>query len=139
MEVDQSNPKQVLMDKLETEIVWQWKWEKLNRSLYVASQWISWLANLIVFILALLLTLPGFPKTHLVRMLIVITASSGISIFTQLINHTMKFQSRQQLHDKMAREYDVLLLLMRTNSIELPKALRRFEAIHKKPVEPQIQ
>lgn len=138
MEKEKANQLDILTQKLETEIAWQWKWERHNRNLYFWSRWISWLANLAVFSLALILARAQLASGPASIILIIIASLSGISVFVQVLTHTMKFQSRQRLHDTMAREYEILLMEANASMVDVSVAFERFANIHRKPCESQL-
>lgn len=48
------NARDMFIQKLNEEIAWQWKWEKLNRFLNTTTMWITWFSSFLILVLSFL-------------------------------------------------------------------------------------
>jgi hypothetical protein len=108
-----SNPnlgqKEAFMSELESEIWWEWHWEKLNRRLYVYVGWGNWIVRLLLLAFASYqIELTKNNASYSAWVTFCVAVLSMLVVALPLLSTTMKFQQRQEVHDRNAREYSVI-------------------------------
>ena len=127
----------VLLEKLEREAQWQWQWEKLNRYLHFGTSWATGICSLMAFALASYqMYLRDQPKYWIT---VVVAVCSAATLSLPILSHKRKWKQRQLVHDKKAREYDIILMKFRTDEIDFSQAVKLFEKAHKQSPETALQ
>jgi len=128
--MDQRNP---LLEKLEYEIAWQWKWEKLNRCFFFGVSWTTWICSFLVLVLAAyqiyLRDHPQYWVTGAIALLAALVTS------LPLLSWKLKWEDRQHFHDKLAREYEIIKIKLETDQLDVADAVKQFEKLHTKAPE----
>ena len=131
------NEQDKFLDKLNREISWNYKWESLNRHLYIACSCIIWTCNLLILVFAgYQLQLRENPQ-H--KITVIIALLSTVAITLPILSLNLKWQQRQQVHDGLARQFDLIKVKFETGQLDLGDAVKQFEKIHKKTPELLIQ
>jgi len=131
------NARDMFIQKLNEEIAWQWKWEKLNRFLNTTTMWVTWFSSFLILVLSFLQLQIGSVSQRWV--ILTIAVLSLVTISCSLISTTMRFQQRQQVYDQMARAYDFIRIQLLTELISLEDAVVSFGKIHCQPTEKVIR
>jgi len=122
-----------LLEKLEHEIAWQWKWEKLHRYYFLGALWTTWISNFLVLVLAAYqIYLRDHPQ-YWVTVAIVLLATLTISL--PMLSWKLKWEERQYFYDKLARKYEVIKMKLETDQIDVTDAVKQFEKLHTKTSE----
>jgi hypothetical protein len=64
---------------------------------------------------------------------------SVFNIALPLLSYTFRFQQRQEVHDRNAREYECIKVEFEAGQIDLPTAVKRFKATRRQPTEKVIR
>jgi hypothetical protein len=131
------NSKETLLAKLESEIKWQWHWERLNRHLLLTCIFGTWISNFIVLILAVFQV--QIDDKHQKCVVLLIAALSALSVSLPILATGLRLQQRQEVYDRMARAYEFLRLRLSTDAIQFDDALAEFGRIHTKSTEKVIR
>ena len=127
------------LKELDGEIGWEWRWEKQNRLWTQVLNWATWVAR--VLLLALSTYQISSYKLVTVQpwVLFSIALVSVMNIGLPLLAVTFRFQQRQEVHDRQAREYSVIRVELLSGWISLEEAVDRFKEIRRQPTEAVIR
>jgi len=131
------NARDMFIQKLNEEIAWQWKWEKLNRFFNTTTMWVTLFSSFLILVLSFLQLQIGSVSQRWLILSIAVLSVATISC--SLISTTMRFQQRQQVYDQMARAYDFIRIQLLTELISLEDAVAAFGKIHCQPTEKVIR
>jgi len=131
------NARDIFLKKLNEEISWQWKWEKLNRFFNTTTKWVTLFSSFLILVLSFLQLQIGSVSQR--WLILSIAVFSVATISCSLISTTMRFQQRQQVYDQMARAYDFIRIQLLTELISLEDAVASFGKIHCQPTEKVIR
>lgn len=127
------------VEELDREIHWEWRWEKKHRRWTWAVNWAGWVARLLILALTtyqLNSYSKGPPPVWLLGLVVVL---SLLNLGLPLLAVTFRFQQRQEVHDRNAREYSVIRLEVVTQQIALAEAVQRFKELRRQPTEVLIR
>jgi len=126
-----------LLQELQTEIKWQWRWEKKFRRLNYYTILVSWLSGFLILVICTyqFQIMPSVPKWTIMANAFL----SMLSVSLPLLANAFKFQQRQEVYDRMARAYSLLNTKLDMGYISVEEALKQFEAIHSQPTEKFIR
>lgn len=127
----------MLLEKLDQEIGWQWRWEKLNRCLCLGASWCARTCSFLVFVLAFCQVYFGENPKYWITVAIAVCSVATFSL--PILSHELKWKQRQLFHDKRAREYDIVHMKLKTNEIDVPQAMRLFERAHRQSPEAKMK
>jgi Flp pilus assembly protein TadB len=136
-DADATHNRDVLLKKLECEIRWQWKWEKLNRHFYFGALWTTPICSFVVFALAICQVY--FGDHPLFWITILIAAMSALVFLIPTFAPDHKWKSRQRYHDQLARKYEIIKMKLETGLVAFPTAMNEFERLHRQSPESVIQ
>lgn len=120
----------MLLKKLEHEIAWQWKWEKVTRHLSLGASWIAWICSSLVLALATYqIYLRDQPKYWVTAGIVLLSA---LATSVPILSWKFKWEERHRFFDTLAREYEVIKLKLETNQLDVAGAIRQFEKLHTK-------
>lgn len=131
------NARDTFIRELDREIVWQWKWERLNRRLNTTMIVTSWLSSFLVLVLSFYQVALGSNFQRWVILLI--AALSLITVSIPGLSSAMRFQQKQQVYDQMAKAYSLIRIQLLTGKISLEKAIAAFGEVHLEPTEKVIR
>ncbi len=129
------NNRDLFISDLDGEIACEWHWERFNRGFYTAVHWSTWIARFLLLALAtyqLSLAKEAIWHFWFVSGMAVL---STFNIALPLLNVTLRFQQRQEVHDRNAREYSMIKTELLADTITLNEAVARFKEIRRKPTE----
>jgi len=134
-----TDPKEAFITELNSEIRWKWRYEKLDKSFYLAVSWIIWAARFLLLVLATYQI--NIDKDALSQSWIIfsIVALFMLNVALPLLSATLKFQQRQEVHGREAREYSVIKIELLAGAISLDTAVERFKEIYRQPTEVTIR
>lgn len=132
------NTEQIILEKIRNASKSEWHYEKVNRFFNVFIKFGVWTSSIII------LGLSTYQVKYItditpnwLAISIVILATVNIS-FTVLV-HSIRFEQRQIVHDRNAREYNAMENEYIVGSIKLEELVYRFNELYKKPVELEIK
>lgn len=134
-----TDSKQVFIADLDSEIRREWHWEKFNRGFYVTTNYMIWVARFLLLALATYQINIGKDALSQYWIIFSIAALAMLNIALPLLSFTLKFQQRQEVHDRNAREYSVIKTELLTDTISLNTAIERFKEIRRQPTEATIR
>ncbi|MDD4909621.1 MAG: hypothetical protein PHR44_02955 [Candidatus Omnitrophica bacterium] len=123
------------MGELDSEIEWEWHWERFNRAFYVTVHWSVWVTRFLLLALATYQFNLGKEATWHTWFVVSMVALSTFNIALPLLNAILRFQQRQEVHDRNAREYSIIKTEFLAGVITLNEAVVRFKEIRRKPTE----
>ncbi len=91
------NAQDMFIKKLNEEIDWQWKWEKLNRFFNTTTMWATLFSSFLILVLSFLQLQIGSVSQRWLILSIAVLSVATISC--SLISTKMRFQQRQQVYD----------------------------------------
>lgn len=124
---------------LETEIWWEWHYEKRHRKWTWGVNWATWVAR------AALLGFSTYQLSSYGRIapqlwvLLTVAFVATMNLGLPLLSVTFRFQQRQEVHDRNAREYEVIKTELLSGQISLSEASQRFKEIRRQPTEVVIR
>lgn len=130
---------QNFLKTLETEIHWEWKWERHNRNWGSRINWATWFSRLLILALAWFQWTgagKGPPPAWVPFCLAVL---SMLNVALPLLTYTFRFQQRQEVHDRNARDYECIKVELQTDQIDLTTAVKRFTETRRQPTEKVIR
>ena len=134
----QTEPTARFLQDLETELAWEWKWVRWNRAWTFGFIWAGW-GTRIILLAAAIYQLNTFAKEKTELWLIALIAVlSTLNIALPFISIAFRFAQRLEVHDRTARDYDVIRVELRAEQIGLSDAVDRYKKIRKKSPEIQI-
>lgn len=127
--------KKVFLKEIDKAILWEWKWEKLNRNMIIIINYTQWTARVILLGLASykINQFGKIPFEFAIDIAIEIAAVFLIAL--PLLSYIMRYTQRQEIHDRTAREYEMIILELNTGTIGLDQAINRYKAIYSRPTE----
>jgi len=134
-----TDPEQTFISELDSEIRWEWHWEKFNRRFYVATNWMIWTARFLLLALATYQISIGKEVLYQPLIIFSIAALSMLNVALPLLSATLKFQQRQEVHDRNAREYSVIKTELLAGTTSLNIAVERFNKIRRHSTEATIR
>jgi hypothetical protein len=134
-----TDPEQAFIAELDSEIRWEWHWEKFNRRFYVATNWMIWGARFLLLALAAYQINIGKDALSQSWIIFSIATLAMLNVALPLLSFTHKFQQRQEVHDRNAREYCVIKTELLAGTILLNAAVERFKEIRRQPTEATIR
>ncbi|MFI5303410.1 MAG: hypothetical protein ACHQYP_01330 [Nitrospiria bacterium] len=137
--VNSDEQMKAFLTELESEIGWEWHWEKRHRRWTWGVNWATWVAR--VFLLALsTYQLSSYSKTPPeLWVLFSVAFLSVMNMGLPLLSVTFRFQQRQEVHDRHAREYAVIKVEILSGRITFDQAVERFTEIRRQPTEAVIR
>lgn len=135
--MSETTAKETLLAKLQSEIDWQRRWEKKYRRVYYALHWTSWASGFLILLLAFYQLRLG--DDYKKWIILCITALSMLSVTLPVLSGKLKFQQRQEVYDRMARQYDLIHTKLQMGVMSVEDALSEFERIHSQPTEKVIR
>lgn len=134
-----SHPVEAFLAELDREIWWEWHWEKVNRGWMWATNWGIWIARVLLLALGTYVVTDFGRATAQPWVAFSIAALAVMNIGLPLLSITFKFQQRQEVHDRNAREYSVIRVELEAGQIRLEQAVERFKEIRRRPTEVVIR
>ena len=130
---------EAFVEELEREIKWEWRHEKLHRKMMWYINWATWVARVLLLALATYeLNNYGKAAPQLWSKL-TIALLSVLNLGFPLMSATFRFQQRQEVHDKVAREYSSIRVELVSGQITLEEAVKRFTETRRQPTEAIIR
>lgn len=127
------------LSELESEIRWEWHWEKRHRKWMWAVNWAGWVCRILLLALSTFLISSyanAVPRPWtLFTMAVLATLNLGLPVLAV----TFRFQQRQEVHDRNARELSVIRTEFLAGTVTLSEALQRFKEIRRQPTEAVIR
>jgi len=127
------------LTELDSEIRWEWRWEKQNRHGTQILNWGTWVARVLLLGLSTYQISSYNIDAVQLWVLFSIAFLSVMNIGLPLLAVTFRFQQRQEVHDSQAREYSVIRVELLSGRISLEEAVDRFKAIRRQPTEAVIR
>ena len=127
------------LTELDSEIRWEWRWEKQNRRWTQILNWATWVARVLLLALSTYQISSHNQTTVQPWVLFSIAFLSLMNIGLPLLAVTFRFQQRQEVHDHQAREYSVIRVELLSGRISLEEAVDRFKEIRRQPTEAVIR
>lgn len=129
--------KAAVLELLQREIAFQWRWEKLNRFYAHTVIWLAWFCTIAIVGLSFFQLQMGNELQKWV--ILTICVLSTLSSTLPGLSAQFKFQQRQQVYDEMARAYGLIEIKLEIGAITPSKALELFEKFHERPTEKVIR
>ncbi|HUI29344.1 MAG TPA: hypothetical protein VLX91_03930 [Candidatus Acidoferrales bacterium] len=130
---------EAFLKALDSEIWWEWKWEKRNRYWMLTINWATWLARLFILGLAWFQLTSQDKDGNALWVLLSLAILSMLNIALPLLSYSFRFQERQEVHDKNAREYESIKVELQTALISLQDAVNKFTKVRREPTEKVIR
>jgi hypothetical protein len=127
------------LTELDSEIRWEWRWEKQNRRWTQILNWATWVARVLLLALSTYQISSYNQGPVQPWVLFSIAFVSVMNIGLPLLAVTFRFQQRQEVHDRQAREYSVIRVELLSGRISLEDAVDRFKEIRRQPTEAVIR
>jgi len=124
-----------LLRKLDFEIGYQWKWTKLNQLLNNLCLLLTWFCSTVT----LALSATQILITPQIAYIIAIAILSTLAITLPILTWIFKWKPRQELHDVLARRYEVIKMKVETNQIDVASAINQFTQLHKLSPEQMLE
>lgn len=126
------------LQELDREIGFEWKYEKLHRGWMLHLHWIGWVARVLLLALAWYRLTPEYLDWNN-ALAFAMAFLAMLNIALPLLATTFRFQQRQEVHDKIAREYSALRIEFVSGQVDLANAVRRFTDTRRQPTEKVIR
>ena len=136
---DEVEKRDSFLKALATETAWEWKWEKRHRKWYWGINWATWVSRLFILALAWFQWTGGETTSPPPWVLFTLALLSVLNIALPLLSYTFRFQQRQEVHDRNAREYECIKVEFEAGQIDLPTAVQRFTETRRQPTEKVIR
>ncbi len=127
------------LEELESEIWWEWHWEKLNRSVRFWIDVGAWLSRFIILAAASYAFATGVKDTEKVWVIIVVTVFATLNFALPALSAVLKSQQRQEVHDYNARRYSVIKTELLAGTITFQDAVKEFAKIRSEPTERTVR
>jgi hypothetical protein len=124
---------------LAAETAWEWKWEKRHRKWGWGINWATWLSRLFILALAWFQWTGGGQSSPAPWVLFSLAVLSMLNVALPLLTYTFRFQQRQEVHDRNAREYECIKVEFDSGQIDLAAAVRGFAETRRQPTEKVIR
>jgi hypothetical protein len=130
---------EAFIDELDREIKLEWRHEKLHRKMMWYINWATWVARVLLLAMSTY-ELNNYGKAApQLWSKITIAILSVMNIGFPLMSATFRFQQRQEVHDKVAREYSSIRVELVSGQITLEEAVKRFTETRRQPTEAIIR
>jgi uncharacterized membrane protein len=126
------------LKELDSQIWWEWHWEKRHRHCMWAINWAAWVARVLLLAFASFKLTLGKVNDPL-WLGIAIAVLALVNVAAPLLSVTFRFQQRQEVHDRNARAYSVIKVEYTSGQISLEEAVKRFTSIMEQPTEAVIR
>jgi hypothetical protein len=130
---------EAFIEDLDYQIKWEWRHEMLHRKMMWYLNWATWAARV------LLLAMSTYELNNYGKIAPELWSKLTIAILAvlnlgfPLLSATFRFQQRQEVHDKIAREYSSIRLELVSGQISLQEAVKRFTENRRQPTEAIIR
>ena len=124
---------------LAAETAWEWKWEKRHRRWGWGINWATWLSRLFILALAWFQWTGGRQSSPAPGILFSLAVLSMLNVALPLLTYTFRFQQRQEVHDRNAREYECIRVECDSGQSDLATAVTRFTETRRQPTEKVIR
>jgi len=128
---------QEFLAELGRETAWEWKWEKLNRIRGESTILATWIVRILMLTLAWFHWYQPTGAGALVSLFLAILAVLNIGL--PLLAFQLRFQQRQEVHDKHAREYSAIKVEFDAGQLTLSEAVGNLTVTRRKPTEKVIR
>jgi len=130
---------QAFIEELDREIKFEWRHEKLHRKMMWYINWATWVSRVLLLAMSTYeLNNYGKSAPQLWSKL-TIAILSVLNLGLPLMSATFRFQQRQEVHDKVAREYSSIRVELVSGQISLEDAVKRFTETRRQPTEAVIR
>ncbi len=142
--VEEENNKKFI-ETLDSEIAFQFRWEKLNRDESGLVNFLTWLLPMFSLVLSTSIASrssrkPWVFKKSFRRISInlnlyrfvsgIVVIITVVSLSLPFLNSLIKFDKKQEVYDTRAKQYQIIKLKLITHQISLNEATSQFEKIH---------
>jgi len=124
---------------LATETGLEWKFERRHRKWGWGINWATWVSRLLILALAWFQWTVEGKATPPAWVPFTLALLSMFNIALPLLTYTFRFQQRQEVHDRNAREYECIKVEMDAGQIDLPTAVKHFTDTRRQPTEKVIR
>jgi len=124
---------------LAAQTAWEWKWEKRHRKWGWGINWATWVSRLFILALAWFQWTGGGKASPSLWVSFTLALLSLFNIALPLLTYTFRFQQRQEVHDRNAREYECIKVELDAGQVDLPTAVRRFTETRRQPTEKLVR
>ncbi len=124
---------------LNLEAGWEWKWERRHRRWGWGVNWATWISRLLILSLAWFQWTAGGKASPPAGVVFSLAVLSVLNVALPLLAYTFRFQQRQEVHDRNAREYKCIKVEFATGHLDLPAAVARFTETRRRPTEKVIR
>jgi len=133
------NSRDDFLKELDSKIQSEWRWEKLNRIFYETINYILWSTRFLL--LALSIYQIKILKNTFLKSWVVFSIAflAMLNITLPQLSIEQRFQQRQEVFDRNAREYTAIKMELLAGKITLDIAVDRFNKIYKQPTEAVIR
>jgi len=134
-----TNSRDEFLKELDSKIQSEWRWEKLNRIFYETINYILWGTRFLL--LALSIYQIKILKNAFLKSWVVFSIAflAMLNITLPQLSIEQRFQQRQEVFDRNAREYTAIKMELLAGKITLDIAVDRFNKIYKQPTEAVIR
>ncbi len=134
-----ANRKAKFLEELESEIRWEWHWEKLNRRVHFWTDVGTWLSRFIILAAASYALATGAKDIEKVWIVIIMIVFATLNFSLPVLSAVLKSQQRQEVHDYNARRYSVIKTELLAGTITFQDAVKEFAKIRSEPTERTVR
>jgi hypothetical protein len=123
------------LSELESEIWWEWHWEKRHRRWTWGVNWATWVCRILLLALATFQISSYSAAIPRPWTLLVIAVLATLNLGLPVLAVTFRFQQRQEVHDTHARAFSVIRTEFLAGTLPLREAMEQFKEIRRQPTE----
>ncbi len=134
-----SDADRAFLSELESEIWWEWHWEKRHRKWMWAVNWAGWACRILLLAFSTFLISTYANAVPRAWTLFAVAVLATLNLGLPVLAVTFRFQQRQEVHDRNARELSLIRTEFLAGTVTLSEGMQRFKEIRRQPTEAVIR